>query len=200
MNEAKLNGLTGPDGKALKPGYYTVNEDCSILFEEPKNGIIEENGKLYYYENNEKVAKGLVYDEATGKYYCFGIKYYAIGAGQYWFNEAKLNGLTGPDGKVLKPGYYTVNEDCSILFTEPKNGIVEEDGKLYYYENDVKVAKGLVYDEATGKYYCFGIKYYAIGAGQYWFNEAKLNGLTGTDGKELKPGYYTVNEDGTVVI
>ena len=98
----------------MKAGFYTVNADCTIKFEEPKNGIYEEDGKLYYYEDNEKVAKGVVYDEATGNYYCFGIKFYAIGAGEYWFNEAKLNGLSGPDGKALEPGFYTVNADCTV--------------------------------------------------------------------------------------
>ena len=200
FNELKLNGLAGPDGKVLEPGFYNVNADCTIRFEEPKNGIVEEGGKLYYYENNVKVAKGLVYDKTSGKYYCFGKDFFALEEGEYWFNELKLNGLAGPDGKVLKPGFYTVNADRTIRFEEAKNGIYEENGKLYYYENNVKVAKGLVYDEATGNYYCFGIKFYAIGEGQYWFNELKLNGLTGPDGKVLEPGFYNVNADCVVII
>ncbi len=200
FNAAKLNGLTDRSGNELKPGYYTVNDDCTVVIPEPKNGIYEENGKLYYYENNVKVAKGLVYDEATDTYYCFGIKYYAIGAGEYWFNDAKLNGLTDRAGNALKAGMYTVNADCSVVITEPKNGIYEEDGKLYFYENNVKVAKGLYYDEASDNYYCFGIRYYAIGEGEYWFNDAKLNGLTDREGNALKAGMYTVNADCTVVI
>ena len=184
----------------MKAGMYTVNADCSVVIEEPKNGIYEENGKLYFYENNVKVAKGLVYDEATDTYYCFGIRYYAIGAGEYWFNDAKLNGLTDRSGNALKAGMYTVNADCSVVIVEPKNGIYEEDGKLYFYENNVKVAKGLVYDEATDSYYCFGIRYYAISEGSYWFNDAKLNGLTDRSGNALKVGMYTVNADFTVVI
>ena len=200
LNEAKLNGLTGPDGKELEPGYYTVNADCSVQVTKVKNGIYNEEGKLYYYENGAKVAKGLVFDETTGNYYCFGKDFFALEEGEYWLNELKLNGLAGPDGKVLKPGFYTVNADRTIRFEEPKNGIYEENGKLYYYENNVKVAKGLVYDEATGNYYCFGIKFYAIGEGQYWFNELKLNGLTGPDGKVLEPGLYNVNADCVVII
>ena len=99
----------------LERGFYTVNADRTIRFEEPKNGIVEEGGKLYYYENNVKVAKGLVFDEKTGNYYYFGIHLYALGAGEYWFSEDKLNGLIGPDGEALTVGMYTVNTDSTVI-------------------------------------------------------------------------------------
>ena len=197
LNEVKLNGLTGPNGIALKPGFYKIGADCKVIFEAPKNGIVEENGKLYFYENDVKIAKGL-YKDANGDYYVFGIKYNALGEGEYWLNEAKLNGLSGPNGNLLQPGFYKIGADCKVIFAEPKNGIVEENGKLYFYENDVKIAKGL-YKDTDGKYYVFGVKLYALGEGEYWLNEAKLNGLAGPDGNLLQPGFYKINSECNVV-
>jgi len=191
INEKNLNGLT-VNGEALKAGLYTVNADLTVKI---LAGLVEENGELYYYEGG-KIAtnKGLVL--VDGKYYFIGADGYALGEGKHWINEKNLNGLTA-NGEALKVGFYTVNADCTVVILA---GIVEEDGKLYYYENGVKVAKGLVYDEESGNYYCFGINYYAIGEGEYFFNEIKLNGQKDRNGEDLKAGFYTVNADCTVVI
>ena len=157
-------------------------------------GTYEGKTGTYYAENGICVYKGLV--EVDGYYYYINSTFKAVKNTTYYVS--RTNGL-------LPAGNY--NFDAEGKMTNPpveepepeiKNGIYEEDGKLYYYEDNEKVAKGVVYDEATGNYYCFGIKFYAIGAGEYWFNEAKLNGLSGPDGKALEPGFYTVNADCTV--
>ncbi len=162
-------------------------------------GTYEGKTGTYYAENGICVYKGLVL--VDGSYYYINSTFKAVKsqtyyvtrtndllpAGEYTFDE---------DGKMINPP--TITPDPDPETPTIKNGIYEEDGKLYYYEDNVKVAKGLYKDEATGNYYCFGIRYYAIGAGEYWFNEEKLNGLTGPYGEELKPGFYTVNEDCTV--
>ena len=76
---------------------------------------------------------------------------------------------------------------------EPKNGIVREGDNLYYYENDVRVQKGLVRDE-NGDYYYFGLKYYAVKNGTFYFPDDKMNGLL------PKGGTFTVDADGKVDI
>jgi glucan-binding YG repeat protein len=83
----------------------------------PKNGIVKEGGKLYYYENDVKVQKGLVKDE-NGDYYYFGRSYYAVSNGTFYFPDDKMNGLL-PEG-----GDFEVGADCKVIIPEPKNGIV----------------------------------------------------------------------------
>ncbi|MBR1431505.1 hypothetical protein, partial [Ruminococcus sp.] len=75
-----------------------------------------------------------------------------------------------------KGGVFTVDADGKVNIPEPKNGIVEEGGNLYYYENDVRIAKGLVQD-TNGDYYYFGLSYKAVKNGSFYFPDEKMNGL-----------------------
>ena len=130
--------------------------------------------------------KGLVKDE-NGDYYYFGVKYYAVKNGTYYFPTEKMNGLF-PSG-----GNFKVGADGKVIIPQPKNGIVSEDGNLYYYENNVRVQKGLVKDE-NGDYYYFGVKYYAVKNGTYYFPTEKMNGLFPSGGT------FNVDVDGKVII
>ena len=141
---------------------------------------------MYYYENNVRVQKGLVKD-VNGDYYFFGLKYYAVKNGTFYFTEDKLNGL------FPAPGNFQVGADGKVIIPEIKNGIFEEDGNLYYYENNVRVQKGLVKD-ANGDYYYFGLKYYAVKNGTYFFPADKLNGLLPTAGN------FQVDANGKVIL
>ena len=80
------------------------------------------------------------------------------------------------NGLLPKGGTFTVDADGKVQIPEPKNGIVREGDNLYYYENDVRVQKGLVRDE-NGDYYYFGLKYYAVKNGTFYFPDDKMNGL-----------------------
>ena len=128
----------------------------------------------------------MVKDE-NGDYYYFGLKYYAVTNGSYYFPDEKMNGL------FEKGGTFNVDADGKVIIPVPKDGIVEENGKLYYYENDVKVQKGLVKDE-NGDYYYFGLRYYAVTNGSYYFPDEKMNGLF------EKGGTFNVDADGKVII
>jgi hypothetical protein len=99
-----MNGLL-PEG-----GDFEVGADCKVIIPEPKNGIVEEDGKLYYYENNVKVQKGLVQDE-NGDYYYFGLKYYAVSNGTFYFPDNKMNGL------LPKGGDFKVGADCKVVIS-----------------------------------------------------------------------------------
>ena len=176
VSETKANWL-------MPAGVYEFNNYGQMVVEE-KQGIIEENGKLYYYENGAKVAKGVVKTE-DGKYYFFGSSLYASTGMTRFIASSKCNGL-------IPEGTYVINDDGTIVVSTTKEGIVEENGKLYYYENGAKVAKGVVKTE-DGKYYFFGSSLYASTGMTRFIASSKCNGL-------IPEGTYVINDDGTIVM
>ena len=168
---------------ALKDGVYYLPESMmngllpagNYLFENYKliirNGIYEEKGNLYFFENNEKVKKGLVKDGEDYRY--FSMKYVALKDGTYYLPEEMMNGL-------LPAGNYLFADSKLVI----KNGMYEEHGNLYYYENNVKVKKGLV--KVGDDYYYFSMRYTALKDGTYDLPESMMNGL-------LPAGKYTFN-------
>ncbi len=165
-----LNGL-------LPAGTYTI-KDGKIVVPEVKNGIVEENGNTYYYVNGVK-QKGAF--EIGDDIYYFSAKYNALADGKYYISADLLNGL-------LSAGTYTI-KDGKIVIPEVKNGIVEENGYTYYYENGAK-KKGAV--KIDGEIYYFSAKYYALEDGRYYISADLLNGL-------LSAGTYTI-KDGKIVL
>ena len=159
LADDKLNGL-------LTAGKYTFKDYKVIL----KNGIYQEDGKLYYYANNAKVKKGLVKD--GNDYYYFGMNYYALQNGTYTLPQDMMNGL-------LPAGKYLFKDNKIVL----KNGIYVEDGKTYYYVDNNRV-KGAF--KIGDDIYYFGAKYYALDDGSYYISGDLLNGL-------LPAGRYRIN-------
>ena len=150
--------------------------------EPEKNGIYEEDGKLYYYENDQKVKKGCV--EIDGDYYYFGMNYYAPANGVHYLPAGMMNDL-------LPAGDYLI-EDGKIIVRE---GLRVEDGKLYFYR-DNKKQKGAV--QIDDDIYYFSAKYYALEDGKYYISADLMNGL-------LPAGYYFIKDykivkDGFVTI
>ncbi len=96
-----------------------------------KNGFIEEDGELYYYENGVKrTARGLF---KVGNDY-----YYAKSGGALLRNCTEWANVTND---LLPKAKYEFDANGKM---NVKNGFVEEDGELYYYENGVKrTARGL---------------------------------------------------------
>ena len=169
---------------------------------EVKNGIVEEGGKLWWYVDGVKTYGGLMLID--------GDYYYARSSGEiltntkYWITKA--NGLLpeayytfGADGKMLnapvvEPEQPPVTPDPDPTpDPEPevpavKNGIVSEDGKLWWYVNGVKTYGGLMLID--------GDYYYARSSGEiltntkYWIS--KNNDL-------LPITYYTFGADGKMV-
>ena len=153
----------------LPAGTYSFGPDAKLIL---KNGLVEEDGKLYYYENGARVKKGAV--KIGEDIYYFSMKYYALEDGQYYIVEEMTNGL-------FPAGYYTI-EDHKVVM---KNGIYEEEGKLYYYENNVKKKAGAV--KVGEDIYYFSMKYYAFEDGQYYIVEEMTNGL-------FLAGYYYIKD------
>ena len=169
-NVWKTNGL-------LDAGTYVFGADGKMI-KDVKNGIYEENGVLYYYQNNEKTYAGLI--ELDGEYYYVNSSCKVV-TGSY--NVWKTNGLLdagtymfGADGKMVIPG------------ADAKNGIYTEDGVMYYYQNDIKTYAGLI--QHDGAYYYVNSKYIVV-TGIY--NVWKTNGL-------MPEGVYTFGEDGKMVV
>ena len=74
----------------------------------------------------------------------------------------------------------------------PEGLVFEEDGDIVYYENGVKVAKGLVQDE-DGNYYFINSTLKAVKDCEYAFSEKASNGL-------MPAGKYTFGADGKMIL
>ena len=83
----------------------------------------DKNGKYYYYENYAKKAGAV---RVGDDIYYFGANTYTnLADGNYYISETWMNG-------VLPAGNYLIQGGKIVL----KNGMYEEGGKLYYYENN----------------------------------------------------------------
>ena len=182
----------GADGKMLNPP--VVEPEQPEQPEQPavKNGIVSEDGKLWWYVDGVKTYGGLMLID--------GDYYYARSSGQiltntsYWIT--KNNDLLpcktyefGADGKMVNPPVVEPEQPEQPEQPAVKNGIVSEDGKLWWYVDGVKTYGGLMLID--------GDYYYARSSGQiltntsYWIT--KNNDLLpcktyefGADGKMIK--------------
>lgn len=179
---SRMNGL-------LPEGSYAFDEDGKMIMPEaPKNGIVSENGSLYYYVDGVLTYAGLI--QINGDYY------YVRGTGEvvygrsYWItktNDLMPQGSYTFDetGKMVNPPVIEPSEPAPGV----KNGIVTENGRLYYYENGVLTYAGLIKID--------GCYYYVRGTGEvvngrsYWIT--KTNDL-------LPEGSYTFDDDGKMIL
>lgn len=172
---SKTNGL-------LEEGIYKFDEQGRLVFPEPtKNGIVSENGSLYYYVDGVLTGAGLI--EIDGDYYYAKTSTAEVIHGRdYWVTATN---------ELLPAGIYTFDEQGRLVFPEPaKNGIVAENGSLYYYVNDVPTGAGLI--QIDGYYYYAKTSTAEIVHGRtYWITVT--NGL-------LEPGQYTFADDGKMIL
>ena len=162
----KTNGLKDP-------GYYTFDSDGKMVI---KDGIVEENGDIYYYVNGAKVAAGLI--EWEGNYYYFASDLKAVKNAKHFVFADKSNGL--------KPaGWYWFNSDGTMFL----DGILEENGTKYYYKDGKKNYAGLI--EIEGSYYYVKSDCSLVCGRSYYVT--KTNDL-------MPNGTYTFDEDGKMEI
>ena len=194
--------------------WYLFAEDGKFVREYTDlNGIVEENGNLYWVVNGQNNYGGLMYLDTDND----GVKdayYYARTYGQlvvnatYWISNNNdllpcANYTFGADGKMVNPPVVTPDPDPEQPPVNPdpdpepevKNGIVSEDGKLWWYVDGVKTYGGLMYLDTDND----GVEdayYYARTSGEiltnrtYWIT--KTNDL-------LPAGNYTFDADGKMV-
>ncbi len=184
----RTNGL-------LDEGIYNFDNEGRIVFpeeQEKKNGIVAENGSLYYYVDGVLTGAGLI--RLNGDYYyvktstgevVHGKSYWVtatnglLPVGQYAFDE---------NGKMIDPP--TVDPDPNPEpEPEVKNGIVSENGSLYYYVDGKLTGAGLI--RLDGDYYYVKTSNCEVVHGRsYWVT--LTNGL-------LPAGLYSFGADGKMI-
>ena len=158
----------------LKPaGYYTFDADGKMVI---KNGLVEENGDLYYYVDGAKTAAGLI--EWDGNYYYIASNLKAVKDAKHYVFADKANGLKSA-------GWYWFNADGTMYL----EGIREENGTKYYYKDGVKNYAGLI--EISGDYYYVKSDCSVVCDRSYYVT--KSNGL-------MPSATYTFGADGKMVI
>ena len=176
---SKTNGLMaersykfGDDGKMLDPQVKDLS----------KSGIVSEDGSMYYYEDGLRTYAGLI--EIDGSYYYVKTSGEVVHGRSYWIS--KTNGLMaersykfGDDGKMLDPQ----------LKDTAKDGIVSENGSMYYYEGGLRTYAGLI--EIDGSYYYVRTSGEVVHGCSYWIT--KTNDL-------MPEGSYTFYDDGRMII
>lgn len=157
---------------------------------EVKNGIVAENGSLYYYVDGLLTGAGLI--QIDGSYYYVRTSngevvhdrtYWVtatndlLPAGQYQFDS---------EGKMVNP---PETPDPDEPAPEVKNGIVAENGSLYYYVDGLLTGAGLI--QIDGDYYYVKTSNGEVVHGRsYW--------ITATN--DLLPSAeYTFADDGKMI-
>ena len=176
---SKTNGL-------LKEGIYNFDNKGRIVFpeeQEKKNGIVPENGSLYYYVDGVLTGAGLI--QLNGGYYYVKTSTGEVIHGKsYWVTAT--NGLM-PIGK------YTFDSDGKMIDPPTpgpvKDGIVAENGSLYYYIDGVLTGAGLVQID-DDYYYVRTSNGEVIHGKSYW--------VTATNGL-LPAGLYRFADDGKLI-
>ena len=189
------------DGKMVNPPIVTPDPDPSPE-PEVKNGIVAENGSLYYYVDGVLTGAGLI-RIGNDYYYVRTSTGEVVHGRSYWVTD--INDLlpAGPytfdtDGKMINPPVVDPNPDPDPT-PDVKDGIVAENGSLYYYENGVLTGAGLI--QLNGDYYYVKTSNCEVVHGRsYWVTDT--NGLLpagpytfGTDGKMINPPVVDPNLD-----
>ena len=167
----------------MKQGAYEFAEDGKMIIEEPtepKNGIYEEDGSFYYYVNDVRTYAGLI--EIDGAYYYVKTSGEVVHSRSYWIT--KTNDL-------MPEAAYDFDDEGKMIIKELeelKNGIVAEDGTLFYYVDNVKTYVGLI--EIDGDYYYVRTSGELVHGRSYWIT--KTNGL-------VKEGAYEFDDSGRMI-
>ena len=183
----KTNGL-------LTEGNYTFDNEGKIVFSvepEKKNGIVEENGSLYYYVDGVLTGAGLI-KIGDDYYYVKTSSGEVVHGRRYWITVT--NGLLSAGiynfdkhGRMTDPP--TVDPDQPT--PEVKNGIVEENGSLYYYVDGVLTGAGLI-KIGDDYYYVKTSSGEVVHGRRYW--------ITATNELPVKAGWYQFTDDGKMLI
>lgn len=193
----------GSDGKMITDDQGTDDSTEPDVPVEVKNGIVEEAGVLCYYIDGVRAYGAGVLkltDEDGVSFYIYVRSNAQLATGIYW--PTITNGLLnvqaynwGADGR-----YYPSTQDDTQEPTEPeipevpavKNGIVEENGTLYYYvDGTCAYGAGVVKltDENGAEFYIYVRSNGQLATGVYW--PTTTNGMLtygksydfGTDGR-----------------
>jgi glucan-binding YG repeat protein len=173
----------------MKNTTYYFDANGTMYTPVPKNGFYFENDAWYYYVDGSKNYAGLIWcDGPEGNdpgYYYVNSQCKLITGCDYWIS--KNNGLMGNQT-------YTFDANGTMLQVSDGDsgllqGIVEENGELYYYEDGIKTYAGLILID--GDYYYVNSKGKVIRDCTYWIS--KNNGY-------MKNGNYTFDAEGKMIL
>ena len=177
--------ITKTNGLMIERSYQFAEDGRMIdpeIKDTGKDGIVQENDSLYYYRDGVRYYAGLI--EIDGSYYYVRTNGEVVHGRSYWIT--KTNGLMGErsyqfaeDGKMINPEI----KDTS------KDGIVQEDGSLYYYRDGVRYYAGLI--EIDGSYYYVRTSGEVVHGRNYWIT--KTNGL-------MPEKSYTFDDNGRMTV
>ena len=173
----------------LPEGTYSFDADGKL-----KNGIVAENDSLYYYKDGVRYYAGLI--EIDGSYYYVRTSGEVVHGCSHWIT--KTNGL-------MSERSYTFDDNGRMTDPEiqnpAKDGIVAEDGSLYYYRDGVRYYAGLI--EIDGSYYYVRTSGEVVHGRSHWIT--KTNGLMSErsyqfaeDGKMINPEIKNLSKNGIV--
>ena len=204
----KTNGLMpeatytfDENGKMVDPPKTDPGKDDPDQPENPdkpevKNGIVSENGSLYYYVDGKLNYAGLI--KIDGDYYYVRTSGELAHSRKYWIT--KTNGLLpeasytfDDSGKITDapktdPGKDDPDQPENPDKPEVKNGIVAENGSLYYYVDGKLTYAGLI--KIDGHYYYVRTSGELAHSRKYWIT--KTNGL-------MPEKAYTFDDQGRMV-
>lgn len=145
------------------------------------DGLITVDGVRYYYQDGTPFYAGLI--EIEGDYYYVKTSGQLVTGCSYWIT--KTNGLMpeksynfDESGKILNPD----------LIDSSKDGIVEENGTLYYYRDGAPYYAGLI--KIGNNYYYVKTSGEVVRGQKYWIT--KNNDL-------MKSRSYTFDENGVML-
>lgn len=121
----------------LSVDHYEFDADGKVIGQSLTGEIVDKNGVLYYYEAGKPTEKGL--------FILDGCYYYSVYDGTLVVDQ-KYYAWKLDSSSELPVGHYEFAADGKIL-----SGIVEKNGKLYFYENGKPAHKGFFKYE--GNYY-----------------------------------------------
>ena len=185
FTEEYRNGLNLPANI-----WYVPGDDGIIVHDKDtdKQGIQQADSAdgLYYFVDGVKTGLGLF--EYDGSYYYARTLIGKLVCGMsYWITET--NGIT-INGVPIKQGTYQFDNDGKMILRDlVKDGIVEEDGSLYYYKDGSRYYAGLINIE--GSYYYVKTSGEVVHGQKYWIT--KTNGL-------MKEASYEFGADGKMVV
>lgn len=191
---SKTNGL-------LDEGIYSFDEEGRIVFPtepEKKNGIVSENGGLYYYVDGVLTGAGLI--KVDGSYYYVRTSTGEVICGRsYWVTATNDLMPVGrytfdSNGKMIDPPAVEPDPDPKPEpdpqpKPEVKNGIVSENGSLYYYVDGKLTGAGLI-QLGSDYYYVKTSNCEVVHGRSYWVT--LNNGL-------LPAGLYCFGSDGKLL-
>ena len=192
LSEKFVTGFTYEDGTSLKPGYYTFDSEGKMVI---KNGVID--GYMYINGTRVNTYTLVKYD---GDYYFVSDYRKVVVDTTLYLSEKFVTGFTYDDGTSLIPGYYTFDSEGKMVMGEEetpqyKNGVI--DGYLYI-DNVKQTAYKLVkYDS---DYYFINDGHKVAMGMKIYLSERFVTDHTYEDGTPLKPGYFTFDDEGKMVI